>query len=99
MLDVGTHLGPYEVIARLGEGGMGEVEGRATDARTDVFAFGAVLYEMVTGKRAFDGRFGERDGCDPAKRASTAIGVTTNDPAGARGDRQELPREGSRRAV
>ena len=33
-----------------------QLEGRETDARTDVFAFGAVLYEMVTGKRAFEGR-------------------------------------------
>ena len=32
-----------------------QIHGREVDARTDIFAFGAVLYEMVTGKRAFDG--------------------------------------------
>jgi eukaryotic-like serine/threonine-protein kinase len=31
-----------------------QVEGRDADARTDIFAFGAVLYEMVTGARAFE---------------------------------------------
>jgi serine/threonine protein kinase len=30
-----------------------QIEGRPCDARTDIFAFGLVLYEMVTGKRAF----------------------------------------------
>jgi Tol biopolymer transport system component len=33
-----------------------QLEGRDTDARTDIFAFGAVLHEMVTGKRVFEGR-------------------------------------------
>ena len=30
-----------------------QLEGRETDYRTDIFAFGAVLYEMFTGRRAF----------------------------------------------
>ncbi len=33
-----------------------QLEGKEADARTDIFAFGAVLYEMVTGKRAFEGK-------------------------------------------
>ena len=32
-----------------------QLEGREADARTDVFAFGAVLYEMATGKKTFSG--------------------------------------------
>ena len=32
-----------------------QLEGRSVDARTDIFAFGAVLYEMASGKKAFAG--------------------------------------------
>ena len=31
-----------------------QIEGRPVDARTDIFAFGALLYEMLSGRRAFD---------------------------------------------
>jgi eukaryotic-like serine/threonine-protein kinase len=33
-----------------------QIEGREADARSDIFAVGAVLYEMATGKRAFTGK-------------------------------------------
>jgi serine/threonine protein kinase len=33
-----------------------QLEGRDTDARTDIFSFGAVLYEMATGRKAFTGK-------------------------------------------
>ena len=32
-----------------------QLEGRTADARTDIFAFGAVVYEMVAGRKAFEG--------------------------------------------
>ncbi len=33
-----------------------QIEGRETDTRSDIFSFGAVLYEMATGKCAFEGK-------------------------------------------
>jgi Tol biopolymer transport system component len=33
-----------------------QIEGKEADARSDIFAFGAVLYEMVAGKRPFHGK-------------------------------------------
>jgi Tol biopolymer transport system component len=45
----GTILGTLQYMAPE------QLEGREADARSDVFAFGAIVYEMVTGKRAFDG--------------------------------------------
>ena len=33
-----------------------QAEGKPIDARSDIFSFGSVLYEMLTGKRAFEGQ-------------------------------------------
>ena len=47
-----------------------QVQGRKVDHRTDIWAFGAVLYEMVTGRQAFDG----------ARRADLVKMIQTDDP-------------------
>ena len=32
-----------------------QLEGKETDARSDIFSFGAMLYEMITGRKSFEG--------------------------------------------
>src|SRR5262245_55730379 len=45
----GTILGTVQYMAPE------QIEGREADARTDIFAFGAMLYEMIAGRKAFEG--------------------------------------------
>jgi Tol biopolymer transport system component len=44
---------PGVVLGTLGYMAPEQVKGRAADARSDIFSFGAILYEMLSGSRAF----------------------------------------------
>jgi serine/threonine protein kinase len=48
-----------------------QLQGQEADARSDIFAFGCVLYEMLTGKRAFEG----------ASAASVIASILEREPA------------------
>jgi len=46
----GTILGTFQYMSPE------QIEGEPADARADIFAFGAVLHEMLTGRKAFTGK-------------------------------------------
>jgi Tol biopolymer transport system component len=46
---------PGVVIGTIGYMSPEQVRGKPVDARTDIFSFGAILYEMLSGRRAFKG--------------------------------------------
>ena len=60
-----------------------QAEGKAVDARSDIFSFGALLYEMLTGKRAFGGE----------SRMATISAVLRDEPKPPSEIRAGVPRE------
>src|SRR5215468_1251873 len=46
---------PGVVMGTVGYMSPEQLKGRAVDQRSDIFAFGAILYEMLSGRRAFHG--------------------------------------------
>ncbi len=49
---------PGVVLGTLGYMSPEQVKGKPADARSDIFSFGAILYEMLSGQRAFHARLG-----------------------------------------
>jgi Tol biopolymer transport system component/predicted Ser/Thr protein kinase len=60
----GTILGTFQYMSPE------QLEGKETDARSDIFSFGAMLYEMVTGRKSFEG----------SSHASLIVAVMSTDP-------------------
>src|SRR5881296_2478721 len=65
LTEEGTIVGTFQYMAPE------QIEGHQADARTDIFALGAVLYEMATGRRAFAGN----------SKASLIASILTMEPA------------------
>jgi eukaryotic-like serine/threonine-protein kinase len=52
---LGSHTVPGVVLGTAGYMAPEQVRGESVDQRADIFSFGAVMYEMLGGKRAFNG--------------------------------------------
>jgi serine/threonine protein kinase len=72
---------PGTVMGTIGYMAPEQVRGENVDARCDLFAFGAVLYEMLSGRRAF-----QRD-----TAAETMTAILREDPPELRDSRSGLP--------
>src|SRR5262249_44827571 len=60
-----------------------QAEGKKLDVRSDIFSFGAVLYEMVTGQKAFEGD----------SKMSTLAAILNKDPKPVSEISTTVPRE------
>ena len=71
----GTLLGTFHYMAPE------QLQGKEVDARSDIFSLGAVLYEMVTGRKAFEGK----------NQASLIAAILEHEPAPLAQNRPEGP--------
>jgi serine/threonine protein kinase len=71
------------IVGTVGYMSPEQAEGKPVDARSDIFSFGSVLYEMLTGQRAFQGE----------TKASTIAAILREEPKPLSQVAQGLPRE------
>jgi Tol biopolymer transport system component len=71
------------IVGTVGYMSPEQAEGKPVDARSDIFSFGSVLYEMLTGQRAFQGE----------TKASTIAAILREEPKPLSQIAEGLPRE------
>ena len=71
------------IVGTVGYMSPEQAEGKAVDARSDIFSFGSVLYEMLTGARAFQGE----------TKVSTIAAILREEPKPLSQVVEGLPRE------
>jgi Tol biopolymer transport system component len=71
------------IVGTVGYMSPEQAEGKPVDARSDIFSFGSVLYEMLTGQRAFQGD----------SKASTIAAILREEPKPLSQVVEGLPRE------
>ena len=76
-----SHTNPGTIMGTVGYMAPEQVRGLPADHRSDLFAFGTVLFEMVTGKRAFKG----------TTPADTLSAILREDPTEAEDASSQIP--------
>jgi eukaryotic-like serine/threonine-protein kinase len=79
----GVGTGPGLIMGTAAYMSPEQAQGLPTDTRSDVFSFGAVLYEMLSGRRPFGGD----------TEIATITAILRDEPAPLRRARSELPAE------
>ena len=79
--DAGCRYRCRRVLGTLGYMAPEQLRGQAVDARADLFAFGAVLYEMLSGRRAFQ----------KSTAADTMTAILTEEPPDILAARPSVP--------
>lgn len=76
-----TQPGSSRMAGTVGYMSPEQIEGRAVDGRSDIFGLGCVMYEVLTGRRAFRGD----------TSMETMLAVLSKDPEPVRALRPEVP--------
>ena len=85
---------PGSVMGTLGYMSPEQLRGLPVDHRSDIFAFGSILYELLSGEKGIQASNGHRDdGGDPAGRSAGSVGFGKEHPRHSGPHRAPLPRE------
>ena len=82
-IDQAPHTEHGTIVGTVAYMSPEQAEGKKVDARSDIFSFGSVLYEVVTGQRAFSGE----------TKLSTLSAILHKEPRPASEIAEQLPRE------